>query len=239
MKPDLYILDKKTFTKGRKEFLEGLLKHMQNALIAYGRSSVEHGISEPGYWYTEQRTKTFVTIALDKLSDGYLVQEPTVSKSKHAKKKSRGRADFYVHTGKSGYMLELKQKDVSLSSSGTINVHTILGKHEDALYDLSHFEGYSEWDVDAGFAITLGSVYHNVADDNVSAREFRTSAIKAVKDFRDFPTVHAVGIISFPDEIIRPVDWTTTQGVDKSHSYPGLLVVISVRASRKKGSKAA
>lgn len=67
----------------------------------------------PAYWWQEKQTKTYVTVALSKISSGYLVGEPPVVRK--GRESSTGYVDYFLISkdGKRKFFIELKQQWVS------------------------------------------------------------------------------------------------------------------------------
>lgn len=79
---------------------------IKKAFERFEKHSVKENYGFPAYWYHEQRTKTFITIALDRISKGNVIQEPGLDRKYTAK---AGRADYFVCINKTKYLIEVKQ----------------------------------------------------------------------------------------------------------------------------------
>jgi len=89
-----------------KEFSKNFAIELETAFNKYYRLADQHwGKGEPAFFYTEQRTKTFFTIALSNLSNGLVLQEVATER----KEKKNAKIDYYFRFHKSDFAMEVKQ----------------------------------------------------------------------------------------------------------------------------------
>jgi len=210
-------------------FIGRFLQKLDVALVRYVRASKLHGgIGEPGFWYTEQRTKTFVTLALAQVTKGYFMQEPPVSRSGGS---TSAKADYFAHTGKNGCFLEVKQAWVGANKG--IQPGMALGnlktKHEECVKQIKRITkpSYRNWSANTSIAMTLGTIHRTPGrQDSRSASVSIESMEESVADLLSVNTIHAVGIIVFSPANSGWVTWNSLKKGDMKEAYPAVLVPI-------------
>lgn len=187
----------------------------------YAEASRIDGFMSPAFWYGEQQTKTFVTLALGNLCAGSVMQEPTCRRRNGGSEASRGRADYYCAFGEHAFFLEFKQtwigngRKSQLSTTRALNVHSNVSAQVRAIRD-------RDWEVDFTVGLTLAPIWSDVLRRKEPIDIDETRSKSAVDAFlstdRD---VHAVSYFQTRLNGEPLVEWTESNGRRKRQHYPG------------------
>lgn len=199
----------------------------------YKLTSIHWDESEPAFLYSEQRTKTFFTIALSTLSNGLLMQE--VHTERQGGK--RGRIDYYFHCNGLNFLLEIKQKWVSAKLTPP-NFSRVIGEaHEEAIAQVQSIKSCKR-KYDYALAATFIPLYYRhkkLLADEAEVLEVHQNIMqsKSVSVFKkqilDGVRVNEVAIIPFKDLDRRVFD----TGSCGYQSYPFALMALTILKKRK------
>ncbi|MCR9204295.1 MAG: hypothetical protein NXH75_06950 [Halobacteriovoraceae bacterium] len=139
-----------------KEFLKSVDRFQKGHLKRY-----KYFIS--GYHFSEQQMKSYVTVAIDKISDGLFMQEPPTKR-----KDSKGRVDYVFAFKGNVVALEIKHRwsSIALSKDNTPTFKrrsSIDGfiKGLEQINDLD--EGFlEEWEIDSKMSLTISPCFMNL-----------------------------------------------------------------------------
>ena len=218
-----------------RRFIERLEVEIESAFFRYAESSRIDGFMYPAYWYGEQRTKTFVTLALGNLCAGSLLQEPPVRRNRKGDK-SAGRVDYYCQFGGKSLFVEYKQvwvgnnRQRGLPLSGLRDAHAKVAQQIRAVDKKASVK---EWSVDYGIGMIVAPLYSNYVKhkDAVLIPGPRLNA--ATDTLRSDRSIDAVSyfdnrVNNKPRRFI--VSYISSyDGKKKTHEYPGVLILWFVR----------
>ena len=151
----------KSCPKAVKPFLQRFEAELECAFFRYAESSRIDGYLEPAFWYGEQQTKTFVTMALGNLCAGSALQEPPIKRSAQGDK-HRGRVDYYCKFGNQGLFIEFKQ---SWMRNNRTNLPLVAFKeaHKKTAKQIHNIDrtdrDVKDWKVDYGIGMTIAPVW--------------------------------------------------------------------------------
>lgn len=136
-----------------------LAKINKNINSAFSKFENHLDISDlvPAYWYHEMRTKTFVTLALAKVSNGHLLQEPALQRNTQTSTSCR--ADYYVRIDKISLLIEVKQTWVTPNS--LLNPKSFYNRiNKDLSNQLKDIKS-SDWGQDYILGLSVVPIYSN------------------------------------------------------------------------------
>ena len=130
----MLIIDKKFSGSGKRlinEFIQSLQDEFEKFVIKYAEHSVHDNELEHIFWFGEQQVKTAITSALNKICNGYFMQEPGVSRKINTEEEescdcSNGRVDYWCRFGentKISILIEVKHHWISYYKSGRFTLY--------------------------------------------------------------------------------------------------------------------
>lgn len=219
-------------------FFNALCTETINALKRY-----QDYYNEPGFYYGEQQTKTFLTIALGNITNGAVLQEvpadrKIINLEDESKQKSlyKGRLDYWATYKESSFLIELKQS--WLRYYGTTDEYSFYKHIEDQLK--ASIKQIDQLDNKMSFKIKenlfgLGMVVIPVfcRDD-----DFPKMSIKKNFDFicEEFEKCGAniVSIWDIEKQYKHTQYYTDKNEIDKQNHYPALLFIGKLKKFTRK-----
>ena len=111
-KRDFFRWENITHLRGKKESVN-LFDNLSIETINYLKRYYDNfpkNLKEHGFWHGEQQVKTFLTLALGKITNGYVIQEHPISRRESRAKKAiyNGRVDYGANYYSSSFLIEVK-----------------------------------------------------------------------------------------------------------------------------------
>jgi hypothetical protein len=241
------LYDKSFLGKGKKlikEFISGFQDNLSKNIFQYAKLSKNDGEIEHLFWYGEQQLKTAATTSLFKLCNGYIMQEPGVSRKVNKSGDSaadykNGRVDYWCRIGKAtkvSILVEMKHGWIKYYSPKKWTIYKYaLDRHESAIKQLHDIEK-SDFIVDHLYGVALTVLpmfikYDSIDEKYLSLNQNTLNNIceRALKN----TNVHACGGFILPNVIQEITDWSDeTRNIYES--YPGLVYLWSIYKYTKK-----
>ena len=162
----MLIIDK-NFSGTGKKLINDFLKSFQNEfkmfVINYAKHSTEDYGLEHIFWFGEQQIKTAVTCALNKPCNGYLMQEPGVSRKINTEKReentyANGRLDYWCRFGgstKISILIEVKHHWINLYKNGNFTFYKeARNRHTKAIKQIKNIKK-EDYNIDNLFGAAL------------------------------------------------------------------------------------
>ena len=236
------LLFEKNFSgKGKnliKDFMSGFQANLSKDICQYAKLSKNDKGIEHLFWYGEQQLKTAATTSLFKLCNGYIMQEPGVTRKVNKSRVSaadykNGRVDYWCRIGKTtrvSILVEMKHGWIRYYSPEKWTIYKYASdRHESAIKQLHDIEK-SDFIINHlyGVALTVLPMFtkYESIDENYQSLNQKTltnicgQAIKNTK-------VHACGGFVMPDSIQEITDWSDEK-TKIYESYPGLVYLWSI-----------
>lgn len=127
--------------KGRTQAIKFFDAFCERAIHHFKRyfDCLPGNLKEHGFEYTEQRTKTYLTLALGDVSKGYFMQEHPAdrkilnNRGRHIDD-AKARMDYWAVVGRHSYLIEVKEAWIRYKGANRFTFHHYIGKRlEDAM----------------------------------------------------------------------------------------------------------
>jgi hypothetical protein len=214
-------------------FFKRLIKYAEYRLVDLKTGGFEHAFS-----YGEQRTKGFISGALDEVCNSNFIQEYGIERDSQKKTRSRrngnGRVDYWCEYGSANpidVLLEVKQYWARYHSERKkmthySNTHDL---HQEAVDQLRKIKNRMDYTNGAlfGVAMTVIPVSTDYPKKNSDpARLGRSSLERIAAEAMKAAKAHGYGYLKLPPRL-SPIE--TFSSPKKSHeNFPAVLVVYSV-----------
>lgn len=243
----VFLYDKRFSGEGKnlvKKFISEFQIKFFKDICQYARLSKTDQKLDHLFWYGEQQLKTAATSSLSKLCNGYVKQEPGVSRKVIKSKKGttdykNGRVDYFCRFGKAtkvSLLVEMKQAWIRYYTPKKWTLYSYaLVKHQAARKQIHSIEK-NAFIIDNlyGAALTILPMFtrHDSPDETVQKMNIKTLNLICENVIRK-AGVHACSGFLLPEEFKGISDWS-----DKKkqiyESYPGLIFLWSIYKFTKK-----
>lgn len=229
-----------------KDFLFELQKAFQLRIVKYANHKLKYsktGGFEHAFYWGEQRTKSYITAALDEVCDSNFIQEYFVErkilKSKKSSKIKNGRVDYLCQYGSTSVidiLLEVKQNWIrykenneSTHYSGTTVLHHEAVKQLKSIHQKMDFRNKSLF----GVAMTILPIFTRYPTKDASIirlsrkkiNEIAQSAMKIAK-------ANCYGYFLMPKQLLIIDEWD--YGKKTYESYPGVIIIYTINKYSRK-----
>lgn len=183
---------------------------------------------EPAFFYSEQRSKTFFTVALSNISNGLVIQEPTIKTRKNGK--ASGRVDYYFNHNDVAYLMEVKQSWAKYSKN-KLYLGNALSIHKKAIKQVRSIKKNNNWDSDFSLALTFVPVYIEYGEVRPTEEEVFQATKIFEKDFKEVDLKSMLHKLGCHQIFIIPLSYTRDKsfetGSGEYQSYPCGLIFIT------------
>lgn len=135
-------------------------KEIDRGFNLFEKSTFKSNFPAPAYWRHEQRTKTFITIALAKASSGRILQEPGLIRTSNSS--SNNRSDYYIEIQEKSYLIEVKQVWTPVSRIKDANFFLEFSTRN-LLAQIQDIKE-STWNQDASIGLCISPVFKKHSD---------------------------------------------------------------------------
>jgi hypothetical protein len=233
-----------------KEFPYALQKAFQSRIAKYAihrLKDLKTGGFEHAFYYGEQRTKSFITAALDEVCDSNFIQEYSIErkverkvhKSEKHSKNNNGRVDYLCQYGLNSVvdiLIEVKQNWIRYYENreftnykGTTDLHQAAVKQLRIIDRKMEFTNKSLF----GVAITVLPIFMRYPSKNSAAVKVTKSIIdKIAKSAMIKAKAHGYGYFILPKSI-SVIDEVVYE--KKTHeNFPGVVIIYSISKYHRK-----
>lgn len=183
---------------------------------------------EPAFFYSEQRSKTFFTIALSNISNGLVIQEPAIEVRKN--KKASGRIDYYFNHNNVAYLMEVKQSWAKYSKN-KLYLGKSLNTHKKAIKQVESIKKNNLWKSDFSLALTFVPVYIEYEKVQPTEEEIFQATKTFEKEFKEIDLKSVLYKLGCHQIFIIPFSYTRDKsfkaGSNNYQSYPCGLIFIT------------
>jgi hypothetical protein len=197
---------------------------IEASFFRYVESTRVEGFAYPAFWYREQQTKTFITMALGNLCAGSVLQEPPIRRSTK-EGKSSGRVDYYCQFGGKALLLEFKQRWLG---GAQLSLHRLKSTHSSVAEQIRSLDKkymVKEWDAYFGLGITLAPIYLNALVNHKTDKTLDERLEVAIETLRKDRNVSAVSYFKNKVNAKKSGERLIVSWAKKQEEYPGVLML--------------